>query len=77
MLYRLQGYGNAARHSLRPRRRKFERTFKTIDYGLATFDDTYSAAHGWLEEEAKGNEVEEHVRAKRLAWVRARVLGSQ
>lgn len=51
-----------------PKKRVFERTFKTIDYGLAKFDDTYSAAHGWLEEEAKGNEVEEHVRVKRLAW---------
>ena len=50
------------------RTRKFERTFKTIDYGLAKFDDWYSAAHGWMEQEARGNEVEEDV-TRRLAWV--------
>lgn len=50
------------------RDRDFKRTFKTIDYGLAKFDDWYSAAHGWLQQEAKGNEVEMDV-AKRLAVV--------
>jgi hypothetical protein len=29
-----------------------KRQFKTIDYGLAKFDDTYAASHGWLQEQA-------------------------
>jgi hypothetical protein len=41
------GFYGVAMHDLH---RNYERQFKIIDYGLAKFDDYYSAAHGWLDE---------------------------
>jgi len=37
--------------------RLYKRQFKMIDYGLAKFDNLYTAAHGWLEQEAAEQET--------------------